>query len=796
MQARIDDASSPFIELLYGLDTGLIILIDDDFIFKPDNFEGIISDLVCLRDCDIESIINKFRKEELVDLADEILGFKEAFVKLPVLEEHYPLLNTAKRIILYLDKFNSRIAEEVKSKAESLINFFKVKLEKESAIEEIFMRYGVGLSRIKNYRELLTLVRNHSVRLYKQKPDMQLIQEDMAESITGSQFCIFIVDKLLGDEDGVRFVKDELIPYYKDKNVISIIYTSEPKITEPQRMKDYFVLEIDKKDSDALKQLTDGLALCTYVELFNRLGKIHINSIEKAQELALSRKDNMIYLASMAHEEGLTAYEAISNWFNLASQYNLASSMMTGDSKSEYNFLLGLTNFLQEDYLGSNAGVEIEKEATIQELNTFEIFDYGINIQCQPPAPGDVFKMPDGKYAILVGQDCDLVIRGSNVKRKAKHADLVRADFIPTHNIEKVMKDAKSLEFNYFCPNRAQSSSHGVLKVNFENPLTSDFLVLDTCSFNENGEANINLGLEIDSNVKKVIPLSWSKYYDKIQSQLEQYLNIYKFCNETSADMEILSANDISVYKFNQDGSNINFNIQRVCRIKREFRDILLNTYWEYRRRTGVNTIGLVEREKIPHLNIKIGYPGQDYKLLNDIDLDAYIRKSNKRKHNADFKKIPLYFKTDILIDKLREFSDFKGIEEETIEIEKRSHTHPRTSIIFEKEIEEDKISSIIITLPYRIGERGLIAQGEKFSIKSLLNKELQETMKENKENLFFLLEGNKEKHPIFDPAKNEYRKVEVKELLIGLVIPGLKVKIKINNGTISVLEDLHAIEY
>ncbi|PEY46219.1 hypothetical protein, partial [Bacillus cereus] len=101
-------------------------------------------------------------------------------------------------------------------------------------------------------------------------------------------FCILIVDKLLGDEDGVRFVKEELFSHCIGKNVISVIYTSEPESNDPQQMEDYYVIQVYKDDIDALNRLTDGLALCAYVELFNRIREIHITSIKQVQELAFS----------------------------------------------------------------------------------------------------------------------------------------------------------------------------------------------------------------------------------------------------------------------------------------------------------------------------------------------------------------------------------------------------------------------------------------------------------------------------------------------------------------------------
>ncbi|PEY52933.1 hypothetical protein CN356_30995, partial [Bacillus cereus] len=85
--------------------------------------------------------------------------------------------------------------------------------------------------------------------------------------------------------------------------------------------------------------------------------------------------------------------------------------------------------------------------------------------------------------------------------------------------------------------------------------------------------------------VKKMLPRPWSQYYENIQLYFSKYLQISDLCKQGGLDMDILFENDISTKDVAHNGSIISYPIQRVSRIKREFREQLLNMYWEYRRR-------------------------------------------------------------------------------------------------------------------------------------------------------------------------------------------------------------------
>lgn len=784
--------NNKFLQLLEGLDTGLIILIDDDFYFKEDDFESVICDLICIKSEDQKLFLKKLNglQNEMFLAMTE---FIELFNMLPKLEEDFILITDFKKINRYLDKFDDIEAERVKDSVKKILKLLESQIIALPALRDLLIRYGLGLGAVESYNNIISLSSNISLRIYKEKPDISSILEDIRDTTKDTQYCICIVDKVLPHVDGVHFVRNELVPSTINQKIISVIYTSKPdKTTNPNSLKDYYVFEVDKSGEEALEQLTYGLALCCYVEIFNTLKEIHSVSLNKAFDLALSRKNNMIYLASMANEEGITPYEAISRWFQLATEYQIGNEII--NDYSQYHYLLGLTHFLHEEFLILEKSLEIEEETLIQNLSTFEIFDYSINLQHQPPAPGDIYQLPDGNYAVLVGQDCDIIVRGSDVERKAKNADLLRAEFIGTHISDKiqerVFRNSHTLDLNYFRQSNNELNSSGVLRIKFEDHLTSDFIILDLSTFNQDGKTSMNLDQSVGlSTINKVIPLSWGKYYEILKTKLIQYKVHKEFCEEHDVDLDVFKINDYSAVDFVVRDKEIDYGLRRVCRIKKEFRDILLNNYWEYRSRIGINTIGLIEKEQISNLDIKIVFPGFEPELI-DINLPSFIRKTNSRRKNGDPRKTPLYLEIKELkesIQLVEKYPQISKIVSDSIEIEGSSCTV--SNIKFSKEILDNIIDSVLITVPFEISNIGQYLMQDKFVITTILNNDQRAKAKEIAEALYYVYEGNPDqKFPLYNVSRRKFIQLDTKILKKTIIIPLLGLKISTSKGTVSVL--------
>lgn len=778
------NSGEKFIQLLEGLETGLIIYIDDDFTFKDSETEEIVCDLLLLKR---ESYINLLAKlKDYPELEEQIRDFRKNFENLTIIEEHYPLFKDLKRITRYLELYDKDNLTNHKNLAVELITSMEQILQTNREINELFLRYGIGLRSVNNYSDIMEITQNINYRVYNKKPSIESVLEDINESMAPNQFCLCIVDRVLKDDDGVDFLKNELIPRSENKNIISIIYTSQPENTTPQNLVDYYVIEVDKSNTEILSKLASAVSLCTFVEIFHRLTSFHKKSIDEAFREALSRKDNMIYLASMANEEGITPYEAISNWFKLATQYQLDNTFAKENSISQYYNMVGLTRFLSSEFIESELFLEMGERDGIHDLNSFEIFDYSINLQHQPPSPGDVYKMFDGTFRILVGQDCDFMVRGTQVVRKAKNVDLLKAEFLETQLYDKYQKNSESIELNYFIRDTSEEKdNYGILKIDFEKISTSDFIILDLCSLNSDGQSKLEVEVDLDNKVKALLPMSWSKYFTKIQSILNQYKSHRELCESHGLELELLQGNDLSAINYKFENGIFSYPVKRVARIKREFREIVLNSYWEYKKRIGVNTINNLDKEKIHYLDMRIGPPGSEFKRINDMDIEVYIRKGTDRKSNIDPKRMS-YF---INIESLKgEYPLLANIQEDIIELNKAMYEHKISKVVFKKVILGNRVDSIQIILPYQIGKHKTLLQQEKFLITDFLNTEQKRLAKEKANLIYFVFEEDRrQRYYLFNTTKGKFNQIDVDMLKKGIIVPELNIKIKLMDGIIEV---------
>ncbi|WP_142319701.1 hypothetical protein, partial [Bacillus cereus] len=135
----VNDKTKKFRQLRDGLNTGLMIFVDDDFTVSLENAEKIASDLVCLSEKDVQLLVNKLRGINYEELANEILKLYRKFYEVPIVEEDITLIKPAKRLFLYLSKVEFFNEDEIKGIADSIFTIIKASGSKYIEIESIFM---------------------------------------------------------------------------------------------------------------------------------------------------------------------------------------------------------------------------------------------------------------------------------------------------------------------------------------------------------------------------------------------------------------------------------------------------------------------------------------------------------------------------------------------------------------------------------------------------------------------------------------------------------------------------------
>ncbi|AOT71902.1 hypothetical protein [Geosporobacter ferrireducens] len=786
--------TTKFISLIENLNVNLVVFVENDFTPLADP-EEILSYLVDVNQEDIKSLLSETSDNGYAKLTVSLEEFLQIFKSVEHEVDLKEKIVETGKITKYLDKMENKHELYIKLKklAKEIIDEINLINEKEAALTDIFLKYG-AVNQLSVYsaffEELKKVTPRKSLRIYKEAPidEWDNIETEITRVTKKSEFCLCIVDKRLGlQQSGEDFIKNCLYDLRRKCNIVSVLYTSYREKKEPTKLYDYFTIQIDKEGENTINELTEGLAFCAYVTLFEKLSEIHSKSINDAFKLALARRKNMNYIANMAHEEGITAFEAVSKWFDLVKEESLTETLISKNNRVDFSFLVGLTYFLNEEFLNDmDKQVSIDLEEDMQYLNTFEIFDYTVNSQHLPPSPGDIFQYvgdtPEfkGKYLILVGQDCDSVIRGKKLSRKVKSAEFIIGEANKDIINEKV--DQQELVFQYF--RSLDNDEVGSLKINTKQRVSADFAVVDTCAYNADGTCMLNIVNDLDKQVSRLLPPIWNSYYNKLQEVLISTIDISNYFKDNSIPYDLIYSNDISVFEYTDKQGVIIFPLKRICRLRGKFKELITKNYWDYRSRAGINTIPITNTIKFPIKKLQYGYPGNMYS--KSIDIDAYIVKTNDREKNKKLSKLQMLVNIREIVDEIKDdFNISFELCEDIISIENnKPYEDKLANIRIEKIVENDIITGLKITFPYIIIHNNNRIFEEEIKITKILNK----TIISKKIDWYYL--SNEEKADIYD-EKDRPKRFKINEILSrGIYNPDLNIKIHLDNGKIIIEQE------
>ncbi|GIP22904.1 hypothetical protein [Paenibacillus sp. J22TS3] len=706
--------TSKFHSLVNYLNAELFVFIENEFEVR-DKPEEILSWLILMPIQDKNLLVEELKIVDSVELSDEFNDMFNEFSKVEIDDTQYELINAGELELALEDSKYEFLLNKIKYLKEILEPI----MEKNYELKPLFLKYGCGIYPLycDDILSEITTPRR-SIRIYKSLPEVKSFLEQVEERLTTSQFCVCIVDKAIDNEmeAGVNFVRSLLEQRDKKRekghsvvNIASVIFTSNEEVSQPKSREDYFIIQTSKSE---INSMAKGLALCAYTEVFDKLKYIHQESIESATNVAWTRKENVRYLIEMANIEGITPFEAIQYWFKLNIENGISRKLIQGqaDTQNQYKYVIGLTHFLNEEWIDIYEDAHFELETEFQELNTFEIFDYTVNLQHLPPAPGDIFKIND-TYRVLVGQDCDFIVRQKEkgILRNAKNADLLKATFEHNGSVDKITHGSNEIKINHF---KNSDGRIGKLNISFNGQETSDFLLLDTCAFNQDGNCEILLNEDLREDVKRLLPSFWHDYYKTIQLKILKAKEV----NDKVKDLELLKNNNKTIFDYQINGNKITFPFKRVCRIKKEFRDVILKFYWNYRGRSGINTIGNTIGQEINIPKFIYGTPGNFSEKENFGEFQTY-----QVKYSANQETIIVLN----LQSCLRHIQFLRDIESEQIVIKDESYIDEKTNISFEK-IKDDsgEIISLKIVRPLVVENTGNFIVRDYFNFSELLTRE------------------------------------------------------------------------
>ncbi|MFD2601765.1 hypothetical protein [Flavobacterium suzhouense] len=785
---------SKFSKLIDELYTGIVVFIDDDFVPVTNSGE-ILCHLLGINDIDYSHISEPI--EKLVpEFMAELNAFKQAFVQIILSGEDTTWLESGEIVELLKNKQLDDLAQT----ANSICTAISDNIEEFS---KIAMNFGlVATDGAACYKSFFKSLNSHSpkksVRVFKglEGDVFNQFEEEVAQVIskTNEKHCLLIVDKKLGNQqDGNQIILD-IKTSDKIKSFFSVLFTSQPEDPPKQELNSelHFHFEIPKEgdgDYSALEKVSEGLALCAYISLFVKLFDLKHNALKHAKDIVLSSgKGNMLFLSDMAHAEGITVFQTINNWFDLLVQKIIQDRLLDKDETLDFDFIMGLTTILNPEFLkdSENNISEIFRNE-LNELNRFELFNYSLNLTYAPPSPGDLYLI-DGKIYILTGQDCDLIVRDNSkvISRKEKLAEMIECEFV--HNLldERKSEDEKTLSMNYFL----FGEDFGHLKIHLNRRAFYDFRILDLCSLNEDGQSILSKNEELKKSAIKALPKMWQEYYPKLKCEIIEKIKVYNFIKESGINSNVLSADTSFLLEPFEDENKIIFPVSRLASVKGQIKDYLLQKYWEYKTRKGLNTISLFNRREITVDAFKCGF---DEVVEFASKPKASLKLSNDRETNKKISKLPLILEREDLMSLLdspyKEI--FKLVSKDEIVLATNDFIRNEESMITFKKSYTDKKLAIEIRFPYynSITQRFFIVKGKL----SLLDIFGEDFMNENplSQDSSYLIEG-KEEAIAMSNKKHESFTPEILEKGVIITSPDLHIKLDRKLGVINLVEKVN----
>ena len=747
-----------FKELIKNLRAFTILIVENDFTYI-ENSEEIVGRL-CLSKSKIPMISEKLRLGGYKDVENKMNAF---FDNLDQIGDSHDLTLLEKigpsSFNHYLDKINkSGIANDLMSIIKEEIND-----DNSNEFKNIFFNSGIlDFESLGDYNDIIKIINSIpdcQIIFRKEYPSEDKIDELLQEleitfRETKSNFCLSIIDKLLGrGDEGGRELIETIIQAHKQQNElkhICCLYTSKPRENlSLNSYEEYFIQEVKKNSNiETINKITSILAQCAYAEVFNSLRLKTIESAEKTLQIVLKNQKNIKYIIDKSHEEGIPPYDAIKYWNTLSIQNEFDIREI-----ENFRFIASLTSLFNENYLENHPNFsDVGQE--LKMLNSFELFDYNVNKKYLSIAPGDIWQDQNGDYYILVGQLCDLLLRKeSNIKDRNRNAligELFKIEFGKPKNSKfeiDITNGRKSIYIDHFYETSSKEYKTIRIDVSTPNIRFADLKVLDLAMYNDTGICDIDLHSTLDEAIIQLLPINRDLYYESIKAE---YKDIDILNDEQMKTILALDSLDFSKLKFSREGDTIKHGIKRICRLKGRYFDSLYNNYLNHKGRIDLNLIE--NTNEVSEVKTSYCQFGNSESSKKIIKLNVYTNRNGRyimksdlaRNLPSEFTLLADYFDDEIQLSDKR-IAEIIEIED-TLQIKFRYRINEKT--VAEISMEDFDFRFLFKDNQNRYKDRAFYEEGKPEILKSFANS-----------------------------------KISINELLSGIIIPDINEKVIIING-------------
>ncbi|GGH66891.1 hypothetical protein [Phaeocystidibacter marisrubri] len=644
-----------FQQLIETLQTELIILIDDDFT-PVKNAQEILTYICFMHPVDRQLMLNRLKTLDH-SLIASIMTLIDGVEKITLGDDDIAYIQAG----LLAELLNQKNEDVLLDQANRLIDSITKSIHKDD-IDDLVMMYGLrptaGTENYNGFFEGLEAFNpKKSIRLYKglEGAEFTSFEQEIknVNQARNSKFPLLIVDRYLANaQDGNQIIQNLRDSPNGIDRFFSVLYTSQDaEQIETSDLQSYFHIQLRKDDDQALEKVSEALALSAFATFFNQIYKFRVEALSSANELVIaSGTPNMVYLAGMAHAEGDSVFNVFNKWFDLLSGKKVQDALLTDDPDGfDMNFMISLTSLINKDFISTINGEVLNEQfhQEIEQLATYEIFDLQVNSFCSPPASGDVFEI-DGQLYMLAGQECDLIVRsnGAAVSRNEKLAELVKCSFKQLNQDLKVdSSQASRVAVNHF----VHGVNHGILEIQLGEKDFFDFRLLDLCCLNEDGEARFSQDSFPDQKVLHLLPVKWTNYVLALKSELENKLKVQRYISDEGITPTSITGDFSFNIQFEENEGKISFPIRRVARLKGQFREYVMQRYWQYKTRKGLNTIGLYQRNLVQVQSIQAGFPYDLQELEGNHH--AWVQLTGDRAKNSNKTSLDLIIMKKDLLD-------------------------------------------------------------------------------------------------------------------------------------------------
>lgn len=468
------------------------------------------------------------------------------------------------------------------------------KWQAKEKIYDVFHRYAAGIEVSEAYSFLFDEYLNEKGKRrpiivfsdYSANSAKLFLQEVEAKNDKeGTTVCI-IDDMLQGNpnaESIIQSIREKFA--HRRTNIVGVIYSSREGFDS---ISDNVYFERINKGTEEAK-MKAALAKSAYSYLLAELSETYKTALNDAFAEAVKSKNIAFYLSNMATAEGETSYNVVTDWINQIYRFRLSKSPKI-ISIAKLTRLISLL----EDYT-----VEFDKE--MNDLNSFEAFDYNVNLYREPIAPGDIFLSHDKKLYIMVGQACDTMFRNAKEGCKSGVLELVNAEL---KNIKSTDISVKLKSDYIWISNFKHESSSGVeykaLKVRYTGKGLIDNQILQLCQFNDDGECAVYF-TESEYKEKGVEPTYYGELYSILYKYFDSLTKLKQVDNNLFSTVleNELSKRIINVGKWTEIEGGITYGIRRIGRLRHPYILYLNKMFLEYQGRHPFDCINMTRVQSV-----------------------------------------------------------------------------------------------------------------------------------------------------------------------------------------------------